>query len=127
MSYRGRLTAEVQKLLWNSPDHREHGLTDEQIMALRVDEIDVSPTTPDTFLAVDCSIPTTTTEPTETPDPVLRARVFLDQRTTLRVLLKGLLDETNVPRAPRRSQREITEEHNQRIYEQLRLSVDDQR
>lgn len=132
MSYRVRLTTEVQKQLWNGPDHGGHGLTDDQIMALQVTDVDVSPTTPDTFLAVDCSIPMTT--PAEanpgdppTPDPVLRTRIFLDQRTAFRLLFNGLLDETNVPRPSRRSIREVVEQQNQRFYDSLRRSADDQR
>lgn len=126
MSYRGRLTAEAQRQLLNSPDHSGHGLTDEQISALRVDDVDVSPTTPDTFLAVDCSLPMMV-EPFTPSEPMWKVRVILDQRTALRILFGGLLDETNVLRTPRRTPHEIANEINQRVYEQLRRSADDQR
>lgn len=130
MSYRERITAEAQRQLWAGDDYRERRVTDAQISALRVDDVDVSPTTPDTFLMLNCSLPVDpeASNSTITPDiPVWRTRVLLDQRAALRLLFNGLLDETNVPRPPRRSQRDTTAALNQRVYEQLRRSADDQR
>lgn len=128
MSYRGRLTAQVQRQLSNMPGRA--GLTDTQITALRVDNVDVSLITPDAFLTVDCSMPMTVTGsavPTTSTDPTLKMSVALDQRTALSLLMNGLLDETNVPKPSRTPIRDVVERHNQRVYDALRRSADDQR
>lgn len=121
MSYRGRLTAEAQHRLRGSTTPATRELIDDQIEQLHVDDIDVSPTTPDTFLVVECSLPV--------PDGhgVVKVTVVIDQLTALRILFNAPLDETNVPREPRRSSRAVTSEVNQRVYDTLRRSADDQR
>lgn len=121
MTYRERLTVEVQKNLWR------HGLSEAQIKDVYVTGVDVSPQTPETYLAVDCSVPlppatgkmSTIESPAQSGDAVLHVRVILDERTALRVLFNGLLDVTNVARPRRRTRHEITEEFNQAVYAKL--------
>lgn len=140
MTYRGRLTDAVQRELWR------HGLSESQVQGVYVNEVDVSPRTSDAYLAVDCSVPlapvvtgsaqpaqpeksekdtkldksTVIIDPPQVGDAVLKVRVLLDERTTLRILLNSLLDETSVPHGSRRTQREITDEINQAVYARLR-------
>jgi hypothetical protein len=122
VTYRGRLTAAVQREL------RQHGLSERQIRNVYVNEVDVSPRTPDSYMAVDCSVPLPpptggpgeNTASLDPDDAVLKVRVLLDERTTLRILLNSLLDETNLPHGSRRIARDITDELNQAVYARLR-------
>lgn len=121
MSYRGRLTAEVQSRLRGSTAPTARALVDEQIAQTRVIQVDVSPITPDTYLLVECTLPV------PEGDGFVKVTVTIDQLTALRILFNAPLDETNVPRTSRTSTRDMTERINERVYDVMRRSADDQR
>lgn len=104
MSYRGRLTAEVQEALRHGTGRSTHGLNDDQIARVWVVEVDVVPDSTDTYLDVTCTVPSV--------DPEYGAgditvRVALGRATALSLLFNALLDETNVATTDRRPVRSV--------------------